>query len=301
MTITQFKYVLALDKFKNFTKAAKACDIAQPTLSMQINKLEKELGVSIFNRDSKPLETTKIGKKLIDQIEIVITETSKIKQTKDFHINKYVKNIKIGISQDFESIVNYLPLKKLNSEKIISIVEGKKDKLLKKLIKEDLDFIISSKPKYSNDFISVPFYYEPLMVLIPESLKKNYKDEITLKDIRSSDLIMPFKSTNFTKIISNFFVDKDFKKNIKTNNLNTIIKLSNSGMGLTIVPYLKTQELSNSIKKNVYHFKSPYPSRELCFVYKKNNLKKNIILETFDMIKSEMKKVDSFSDVKILK
>ena len=301
MTITQFKYVLALDKFKNFTKAAKACDIAQPTLSMQINKLEKELGVSIFNRDSKPLETTKIGKKLIDQIEIVITETSKIKQTKDFHINKYVKNIKIGISRDFESIVNYLPLKKLNSEKIISIVEGRKDKLLNKLIREDLDFIISSKPKYSNDFISVPFYYEPLMVLIPENYKKNYKDEITLKDIRSSDLIMPYKSTNFTKIISNFFVEKDFKKNIKTNNLNTIIKLSNSGMGLTIVPYLKSEELSNSIKKNVYHFKSPHPSRELCFVYKKNSLKKNIILETLDMIKSEMKKVYSFSDVKILK
>lgn len=301
MTITQFKYVLALDKFKNFTKAAKACDIAQPTLSMQINKLEKELGVSIFNRNLKPLETTKIGKKLIDQIEIVITETSKIKQTKNFHINKYVKNIKIGISYDFESIVNYLPLKNLNNDKTISIVEDKKDKLLKKLTKEDLDFIISSKPKYSNDFISVPFYYEPLMVLIPENYKKIYKDEITLKDIRSSDLIMPFKSSNFTKIISNFFVDKNFKKNIKSNNLNTIIKLSNSGMGLTIVPYLKTQELSNSIKKNVYHFKSPYPSRELCFVYKKNTLKKNIILETFDMIKSEMKKVDSFSDVKIFK
>jgi len=293
--------VLALDKFKNFTKAAKACNIAQPTLSMQINKLEKELGVSIFNRESKPLETTKIGKKLIDQIEIVIAETLKIKQTKDFHINKYVKNIKIGISKDFESIVNYLPIKKLNSEKIISIVEGKKEKLLNKLIKEELDFIISCKPKYSNDFISVPFYYEPLMVLIPEGYKKDYKDEITLKDVRSSDLIMPFISSNFTKIISNFFVDKDFKKNIKSNNLNTIIKLSNSGMGLTIVPYLKTQELSNSIKKNVYHFKSPYPSIELCFVYKKNTLKKNIILETFDMIKSEMKKVDSFSDVKIFK
>ena len=240
MTITQFKYVLALDKFKNFTKAAKACDIAQPTLSMQINKLEKELGVSIFNRESKPLETTKIGKKLIDQIEIVITETSKIKHTKDFHINKYVKNIKIGISQDFGSIVNYLPLKNLNNDKTISIVEDKKDKLLKKLIKEDLDFIISSKPKNSTDFISVPFYYEPLMVLIPENYKKNYKDEITLKDICSSDLVIPFKSSNFTKSISNFFGNKDFKKNIKTNNLDTIIKLSNSGMGLTIVPYLKT-------------------------------------------------------------
>ena len=301
MTLTQFKYVLALDKFKNFTKAAKACDIAQPTLSMQINKLEKELGVSIFNRESKPLETTKIGKKLIDQIEIVIAETSKIKQTKDFQINKVVKNLKIGISQDFESIVNYLPLKNLNNEKTINILEDKKDKLLNKLIKEDLDFVICSKPKNSTDFISLPFYYEPLMVLIPESRKKNYKDEITLKDIRSSDLIMPFKSSNFTKIISNFFVDKDFKKNIKTNNLNTLIKLSNSGMGLTIVPYLKTQELSNSIKKNIYHFKSPHPSRELCFVYKKNSLKKNIILETFDMIKFEMKKVKSFSDVKILK
>ncbi|MBL6649056.1 MAG: LysR family transcriptional regulator [Flavobacteriaceae bacterium] len=300
MTITQFNYVLALDKFKNFTKAAKACNVAQPTLSMQINKLEKELGVIIFNRESKPLKKTKIGKKLINQIKLVITETSKIKKTKEFYIDMFSKKLSIGISLGFESIVNYLPIKKLNNHNTIKIIEDKKNKLLNYLIKEDLDFLITDKPKNSIDLISIPFYYEPLMVLIPEKLKKNYNKKITLNDISPLDMIIQAKSNNLTKSIYNIFRNKKFKKNIISSNLDTIIKLSDRGMGLSIIPYLKVQELSDSIKKNIHHFKSPYPAREICFVYKKTNLKKDYILEILEIIKNELKKENFFSDVKII-
>ena len=67
MTITQLTYVLALNKYKNFTKAAKACMISQPSLSMQIQKLEEELEISLFDRSKKPINTTELGKKLINQ------------------------------------------------------------------------------------------------------------------------------------------------------------------------------------------------------------------------------------------
>lgn len=80
MTITQLNYVLALDKSKNFTKAAKACKISQPSLSTQIQKLEEELGVEIFDRTKKPIKSTEIGKILINQFKVIIDESSNVSE-----------------------------------------------------------------------------------------------------------------------------------------------------------------------------------------------------------------------------
>ena len=80
MTITQLNYVLALDKSNNFTKAAKACKISQPSLSTQIQKLEEELGVEIFDRTKKPIKSTEIGKILINQFKVIIDESSNVSE-----------------------------------------------------------------------------------------------------------------------------------------------------------------------------------------------------------------------------
>jgi LysR family hydrogen peroxide-inducible transcriptional activator len=65
MTITQLQYVLAVAEYKNFTLAAEKCFVTQPTLSMQIQKIEEELGVQIFDRTKKPIQLTEIGEKII--------------------------------------------------------------------------------------------------------------------------------------------------------------------------------------------------------------------------------------------
>ena len=108
MTINQLKYVLALNKYKNFTIAAEKSFVSQPSLSMQIQKLEKELNIKIFDRSKKPVETTEIGEKLVKQFQIIISESLKVKDLINYQKNKIIGNLNIGISSSLESTV--LPL-----------------------------------------------------------------------------------------------------------------------------------------------------------------------------------------------
>jgi LysR family hydrogen peroxide-inducible transcriptional activator len=98
MTITQLTYVLALNKHKNFTKAAKACMISQPSLSMQIQKLEEELEISLFDRSKKPINTTELGKKLINQFKVIISESEKVNDIIEYEKKKTFRKINFGIS-----------------------------------------------------------------------------------------------------------------------------------------------------------------------------------------------------------
>ncbi len=78
MTITQLNYVLAVAENQNFTKAAEKCFVTQPTLSMQIQKLEDELDVQIFDRSKKPIELTEVGKKIVSQAKNIVNEADRI-------------------------------------------------------------------------------------------------------------------------------------------------------------------------------------------------------------------------------
>src|SRR5690554_2773861 len=79
MTITQLHYVLAVAEHQNFTIAAENCFVTQPTLSMQIQKLEEELDVKIFDRTKKPIQLTEVGKKIVEQAKSIVNEADRIK------------------------------------------------------------------------------------------------------------------------------------------------------------------------------------------------------------------------------
>jgi len=81
MTITQLQYVLAVAEYKNFTLAAEKCFVTQPTLSMQIQKVEDELGIQIFDRSKKPIQLTEIGHKIVNQAKNIVNEADRIQQT----------------------------------------------------------------------------------------------------------------------------------------------------------------------------------------------------------------------------
>ncbi len=84
MTITQLQYVLAVAEYKNFTLAAEKCFVTQPTLSMQIQKIEEELKILIFDRSKKPIQLTDIGRKIVEQAKNIVNEAGKIKDIVEF-------------------------------------------------------------------------------------------------------------------------------------------------------------------------------------------------------------------------
>ena len=97
ITLTQLSYVIAVSQFRNFGLAAKACFISQPTLSMQIQKLEGDLGVTLFDRSKKPVEPTAMGKKIIEQAQIVLQEANRIEELIKEERGEISGGFKLGI------------------------------------------------------------------------------------------------------------------------------------------------------------------------------------------------------------
>ena len=302
MTITQLNYVLALNKHKNFTKAAKTCKVSQPSLSMQIQKLEEELEISLFDRSKKPIKTTEIGKKLINQFKVIISESEKVNDVIEYEKKKTFRKFNFGISSSFESSLLPLFLKPLKSkfEKInIDYFQSKNEEILKLLKENEVDFIITNSPINDPDLDVMVLYYEPLMILIPNNLKSNKTDIIELKNINTDKLIVP-SNTDLRKTINKLFDFKKFNSKIRSNDIFSLFNLSYSGLGMTIVPFLDYRNLNKEKRNKVYHFNKPYPSREISIVYKRNNLKKDLIIEISELIKSKLKSIETFSDVKII-
>ncbi len=302
MTITQLTYVLALNKYKNFTKAAKACMISQPSLSMQIQKLEEELEISLFDRSKKPINTTELGKKLINQFKVIICESEKVNDIIEYEKKKTFRKINFGISSSFESSLLPIFLKPLKSkfEKInIDYFKSKNEEIVKLLKENEVDLIITNSRINDTDLDVMVLYYEPLMILIPDNLKSNKIDTIELKNINTDKLIIP-NNSDLRKTINRLFNFKKFNSKIRSNDLFSLFNLSYSGLGMTIVPFLNYRNLNKEIRNKVYHFNKPYPSREISIVYKKNNLKKDLITEMSELIKSKLKSIETFSDVKII-
>lgn len=303
MTITQLNYVLALDKSKNFTKAAKACKISQPSLSTQIQKLEEELGVEIFDRTKKPIKSTEIGKILINQFKIIIDESSNVSELIIKSKEKINKNIKFGISYTLEATL--LPLfyesliSKFNNSNI-KLTINSKDKLLKKLNNNEIDFIITTTPRLKKELKVIPFYYEPLMIVIPKKLQNFDLKIIEPNKINTNEILVPKKNNDLKKSIIKLFNTKKFNTKIKTDNLETLLNLSLNGAGMSVLPYLFFESLRDEKKSLVFNFSNPLPSREISMVFKKNSLKEDSILNIFQLIKKSLKHIRTFSDVKII-
>jgi len=304
MTITQLNYVLALDKSKNFTKAAKACKISQPSLSTQIQKLEEELGVEIFDRTKKPIKSTEIGKILINQFKVIIDESSNVSELIIKSKEKINKNIKFGISYTLEATL--LPLfyesliSKFNNSNI-KLTINSKDKLLKKLNNNEIDFIITTTPRLKKELKVIPFYYEPLMIVIPKKLQNFDLKIIEPNKINTNEILVPKKNNDLKKSIIKLFNTKKFNTKIKTDNLETLLNLSLNGAGMSVLPYLFFEGLRDEKKSLVFNFSNPLPSREISMVFKKNSLKEDSILNIFQLIKKSLKHIRTFSDVKIIK
>ena len=303
MTINQLKYVLSLYKYKNFTTAAEKSLVSQPSLSMQIQKLEKELDTKIFDRSKKPIETTLIGEKLIKQFQIIVSESLKVKDLINYQKNKIIGNLNIGISSTLESTILPIFTKDLLEkfpEINIKYISNKSKFLYNSLNNNELDFVIGITPLNDSNLAVRPLYYEPILMVIPENFKNDEATEVELSKINSKDILIPEKENEFRNTIDNIFLSETYNEKFKNNSLETLVNLSINGNGIAFIPYLNFLNLADQNKDKVYKFKAPEPAREISIVFKNNNLKKHILEEVFLLLKNSFKKIQSFTDVKII-
>ena len=306
MTIIQLKYAIAVSEYKNFTLAAEKCFVTQPTLSMQIQKLESELDIQIFDRTKKPIEMTEIGSKIISQCKKIVSESEKMQDVVDQDRGIIGGDFRIGIVPTVMStllpiflneLVNKFPLLR------VSFFEHPTKELISKLKNKHLDLIIAATPLEDDELIEKPIYYEPFVAYLPITNPHFGKSEISPSDLYSNDLLLLKDGNCFRNSIENLCFDCNEYKgrfDLKSGNFETLINLVDKGLGMTFLPYLHTLGLNESQKKMLHEFKNPKPSREISVVYHKNEVKIHIINEIKDLLKDLTKIKLQFNDVNII-
>lgn len=286
MTLIQLEYILALDKYRHFVTAAEKCFVTQPTLSMQIQKLEDELDVLIFDRSVQPVQPTEIGKEIIKQAKKVIELSLSIPDLVTQVKGEIRGELKIGV---IPTIAPYLvPLfitqtLETYPELQIQIEELMTDQIVQKLKNNELDLGILATPLKEPELKEIPLYYEPFLVFTSNHHKLFEKEFIAPEELSTNDLWLLNEGHCFSNHVINLCgINEGYTQTLalkyRSGSLESLIRLVEKRYGYTLLPYLAMVDMDESRKKMVREFNSPTPCREIGIVVK-NSFLKNKLLE----------------------
>ena len=286
MTITQLQYIIAVDTHRHFARAAESCFVTQPTLSMQIHKLEEELGVTIFDRSRKPLQPTDIGTQILEQARIVISEEKRIDEIIQQHKGEIAGDFKLAIIPTVASTLLPRFLKCFISQypKVNLQIEELQTKVILNRLKNGLlDAAILATPLNHDGIMEKPLYYEPFMGYTPMGHRLFKEKFLDNTDLNPEDILLLHEGHCFRDSVINLCGSLFDKKNnegvkLESGSFETLIKLSKQGFGMTLVPYLKSIELKEiEPKGTIKPFSRPQPTREISIIHHRTHLKISII------------------------
>ena len=285
ITLTQLEYIVAVDTFRHFGKAAENCFITQPTLSMQIKKLEEDLEVIIFDRSKQPLIPTDVGRRIIDQARIALQESQKINSIIKDHKNLISGELKIGI---IPTLAPYLlPLfignyKRKYPNINIKVEELTTANIVDHLNHDLLDVGILVTPLKEDRINEKPIFYEGMLLYVHENHPLATKKAIHLKDIATPEIWLLSDGHCFRDQVINLCsftgtVNSALPFQFEAGTLETVMNIIDKEGGLTIIPELATLGMSESRFDHVRTFNDINPLREVSLVYSKHFAKYKVI------------------------
>lgn len=295
MTIQQLQYVLALDAERNFVRAAEKCFVTQPSLTMQVQKLEDELGVKIFDRSRKPLISTPIGEQIIAQARIAVQESNRIIELVKESQNELSGELRVGIIPTLSPYL--LPLFAANFEasypKIrLLIQELQTDVIVEYLRKDELDLGILVTPLKEVGIKESPLFLEPMMGYVGKQHRLASKETIRMEDLDLDDTWLLAEGHCLRAQVLN--ICKAHQRYdthnlvFESGSIETLERLVESHKGMTILPYLATLNLTDVQREMLRKFDGAPPVREVSIVKNRVEVKKAMIEALAETIKRSL-------------
>lgn len=291
-SITQLEYILAVDTHRHFGKAAEACAVTQPTLSMQLQKLEDELGVVIFDRSKKPILPTPVGEKLISQARIVVTEFKKMSYLSQ-QTTEVSGSFRIGVIPTLSPYLLPLFLNRFSQaypKVTLEIAELQTEEIVRMLEHDELDAGLMATPLNISSLQEDVICYEPFYLYAHQAHPMAKKSKINDDDLDISQLWLLAEGHCLRKQALRLCGVKSSKSVLKnvmfeSGNLETLKRMVDQNVGCTLLPYLALvgfdPKRHNCV---VVEFAKPIPSREVSLVYRRLHLKEAIISALYDVI-----------------
>jgi LysR family hydrogen peroxide-inducible transcriptional activator len=285
ITLTQLEYIVAVDTYRHFGRAAESCFITQPTLSMQIKKLEEELEIIIFDRSKQPLIPTDVGQRIIDQARVILKQSEEIDNIVKEHKNQVTGLLRIGI---IPTLAPYLlPVfigryKNKYPNIFIKVVEQTTDNIVNLLNRDLIDVGILITPLKEEKIIEKPIFYEEMLIYTNPGHKLHKQKEITIKDIAIPEIWLLSDGHCFRDQVVNLCsflgtVDSKLPFHFEAGSLETLMNIVDREGGITLIPELAKFSMHEKRLSNVRSFTNFHPLREVSLVYSRHFAKHKLI------------------------
>lgn len=286
MTLLQLQYVVALDKYRHFRLAAEACHVTQPSLSTQVQKLEEELGVILFDRNARPVVPTELGRQVIEHARLVLGEVARLEALVQEATGEMAGELRVGI---LSTIAPYLlPIviaafsrRYPNVTLIFEELLG--DQIVDYIKRDLLDAGLMAVSPATSDIIEVPLFVEPLVGYVARGYRLFERETIRPEDLDPDEVWMMSKGHCFRDQVLELFGEAASemrgRRGVKfeSGNLETLQRLVDRGHGMTLLPWLAVTGEGSHAPESVRRFEPPAPSRTIRIVYSKILLKKHLV------------------------
>ena len=309
MTLTQLEYIVALDTWRHFVLASEKCFVTQPTLSMQIQKLEDELGVKIFDRTKQPVIPTEIGTRILAQARIALREASMIREVIRDRKDSLAGEIRVGI---IPTLAPYLlpPLfqhiRTKYPELDLVVKETITEDVIQELKNNRLDCGLVVTPLKDASIKEDILFYEELFVYVSRKNALYDKKYVLPTEIDPDQLWLLEEGHCFRSQILNLCElrrSSDFHFKYETGSLETLKRMVDKSDGITILPELAVMEFTKAQLRLVKQLKEPRPAREVSLVTHRDHLKTRLIQvlkdEILSIVPKTMRKLDHKKVVEI--
>lgn len=272
MTLQQLEYVLAIERFRHFAKAADYCNVTQPTLSMMVQKLEDELGVKIFDRSVQPVQPTFAGTKIVEQARKVLLEAALVKDIVKEEEHSLKGTFKIAVLPTIAPFLlpRFFPQLKVKYPDLdLQVLEMQTHNCLSSLYSGAIDAAILATSVSDKSLQAIPLYYEQFFGYVSRNELVFKNDMIRSSEVNGEKLWLLDEGHCFRDQLMRFCQMESVKKNQSIYNLGsmeTFMRIVEAGMGLTFIPELALLQLSEKQMELVRSFAIPRPTRQINLV-----------------------------------
>jgi LysR family hydrogen peroxide-inducible transcriptional activator len=296
MTLTELRYIVAVSQKKHFGKAAQACFVSQPTLSIAIKKLEEELGVRLFERSSKnEIRITAIGQQVIDQAQIVLRQAQILGEIAQQGKDPLTGQFKLGVIYTIGPYLlpSLIPkLRETAPDLKLIIEENFTANLFQSLKQGTLDAIVISYPFDEAGIETAALYREPFIVALPRNHAWKERKQIRPEDLASQDLMLLgsghcFRDQVIEACPNCMSGDSELTRTLEGGSLETIRHMVAAGTGITVLPH--TSMLHNQHHESLIEtrpFTQPSPCRTVAIAWRKHYPRKEAIATIRDTIQT---------------
>lgn len=290
MTLQQLEYIVAVDKYRVFVQAAESCGVTQSTLSSMILKLEEELDVTIFDRNSRPVVPTAAGEMIISQAKVVLFNVHQLEEMVQTEKQRNTGEINMAISATIAPYITPKLFKYLHDHYpavTIHAFEMMRDEIIRKLEQAEIDVAIMSEPRKPDTLLEIPLFKERYKAYVSPKSSLYYEESLDFQTMprehlwgMKEDVSLQFQSPEICDEVV------EHSSIYEAGNIPTLMMIVDENGGYMAIPELHIKLLRESYVKHIRPLVNPEPYRIVSLFVRKDYFREKMLNIIAEAIKS---------------